>query len=1800
MSVMKKKKIVEKISKILLASFVLFASGFFAFPLQSNSAWYDTTWTKRIRLSTNPAAIPSTQTDFVAYIDLSLLPSSFFTDVNADGSDIVITADDEVTQLDHELVSLNTTSETGELHVNIPSVSGSSATDIFLYYGNTSAVNTSTPNTWSDYRAVWHLDEPAATTSSSGIGVVSQSGMDGVNGGWAVLYGPNPVTDTQINTAIDEDIINDTERAHTSEQLFYWAFNTSTAIDILDDSSSIIGEVAIVSSVGSTTSTYTFRNTYTNPVIVASNVLVSDSDTPVVVRIDSLSTTQAQLFLQSPGGVGTPTVADVHVIIMEDGAHTLPGGISVEAGSVNVTGVNEDGNWNSSEMVKLSPTNSYGTPVVLGQVMTTNDPLWSVFWSSNGSQQNPANSSNIYVGRNVAEDTVVARAAEDIGYIILEAGTGFIGSTSWAADLSTDSVSGVGDSPPYSFSLGGGALSGAFSDSTINQFNTNFTGTVTGQNAGAIGNAVFTSGSTESRLPIGGLVYTNKNNLTELTASLWLRTTDTARSGILDFDRSEHWQIGMNFHNAGGDNGKISFDTANSADGIEDLNSATTVNDDSWHFVTVVYDNADANDKKIYIDGVLSSQADQHTTGLGKGTTRYGFMADGSEASTFNGGNNNLLYEGYLDEVRISHTAKSADRILAEYNNQSDNASFWAVSLSEDVNTAPTAATNLFFDHTSAQTGDSNPIDVTIYGTSSRTPHFSAIYTDPDSGDIANMARIQVSTDPTFASITHWDSGWASISNVTEGNRSSDIEYDNFGDTATLALAMDDGNVTYYWRIAFEDDGGEEGPFSSPASFSLLDIPNQPMGLAAIKVSGTPDTFTLNWSDTSTNEDTFELERRDNTGGGFGSYIAILGSPFVANTTAINDTTTVNNAEYQYRIRACNYAGCSDPYEADPFSHFTEPEAPDDVTADYVSDTEFTVNFIDRSILNAVTIDRCNGLTACQADVFGTNIVTQSASVQDASENRTDTTSIAVDEVYRWRVRADDGGTTSQYTYSGFEFTRPDAPSGVSAIYQTDSAILVSWTDESQYESGFRLSVSVNGGGFTEITPGVNTVGAGITSYLYTSAIANNSYQFRVVAQIGATSQNGELFSTNADSGTAKTTPSQPSDTTATYVADNDIQINWTDNASNEDQYEILVSENGGGFTSAAIIAADSTNYSYTAATADNYYEFIVRAGVTISAPENPNALDADSAVTSPRINTTPATPVIAAGSIGPSTINWEFTDNSTNEEGVIVFESDGSTEVKTLAVPNVTAWTEVGLNPNTQYTRTIRAYVLNEGVVYPSSASASASIYTLANAPGNVLVEASGGSLTVDVTWETNSNPVGTEFRAVNTNTAEDSGWTTATSWQNTNLDCGQTYSFVVSSRNADGVENPAETVEYTPVCGNALTFFNNTVPTNIHVELEGGAPCSIDNKIDVEIHSDNAYEYRISTDASFTDRNWFSFTTGGIYSVQTESKSGVYAIYVQVRSRYGFESAIIRDVIEVDLDFGCVGLNEEDPQEALPEVSEDLIDDSANQQENILDTDQVVSLDYQVDLINPDKTRREMGSPYAQVQLLESHVERIFFEDSGSDMDFNDVVVQVLKSVHSEYGDIYEIEIVLLDAAWHHEVIFLYNGVEHIAFHDSQSASFTALFDISDNRFVHELPEPILVRSINFEEVYLVENGERRVFVNPLSLFSHGYRFDQVQVWQEERFSSYGLVGVILPKAQTVLIKSPEDSRVYYLEENTESIYIPIAREILSEDQAQGLFSERWRDFVVDMDSSLFTHFPIGSSLEEGVDYFFEYFQI
>jgi hypothetical protein len=67
---------------------------------------------------------------------------------------------------------------------------------------------------------------PLTTLKGASHAVASSAGMDGVEGGWPILYGASAVTPGALRLAIEEDWWFDPERSHPTEQAAYIVFGS--------------------------------------------------------------------------------------------------------------------------------------------------------------------------------------------------------------------------------------------------------------------------------------------------------------------------------------------------------------------------------------------------------------------------------------------------------------------------------------------------------------------------------------------------------------------------------------------------------------------------------------------------------------------------------------------------------------------------------------------------------------------------------------------------------------------------------------------------------------------------------------------------------------------------------------------------------------------------------------------------------------------------------------------------------------------------------------------------------------------------------------------------------------------------------------------------------------------------------------------------------------------------------------------------------------------------------------------------------------------------------------------------------------------------------------------------------------------------------------------------------------------------------------------------------------------------------------------------------------------------------------
>lgn len=129
--------------------------------------------------------------------------------------------------------------------------------------------------------------------------------------------------------------------------------------------------------------------------------------------------------------------------------------------------------------------------------------------------------------------------------------------------------------------------------------------------------------------------------------------------------------------------------------------TSATVTTSNWHSYTGTFSGTTS---KLYVDGVL--QGTNSSASLGTAGTNG--VAIGNDAP----GNTQGLFDGLIDEVRISNIARSASWIETEYNNQNSPGTFYSLGSEENV-----PATGITYERTAGAMGANFNLDIGTAGT---------------------------------------------------------------------------------------------------------------------------------------------------------------------------------------------------------------------------------------------------------------------------------------------------------------------------------------------------------------------------------------------------------------------------------------------------------------------------------------------------------------------------------------------------------------------------------------------------------------------------------------------------------------------------------------------------------------------------------------------------------------------------------------------------------------------------------------------------------------------------------------------------------------------------------------------------------------------------------------------------------------------------------------------------------------------------------------------------------------------------
>jgi len=167
------------------------------------------------------------------------------------------------------------------------------------------------------------------------------------------------------------------------------------------------------------------------------------------------------------------------------------------------------------------------------------------------------------------------------------------------------------------------------------------------------------SDGTENYLAIRDWVYNTANTIDGITIFAVAKSSEDTNQTILSFDRSEYFRFSID-DDLDTPNGGVEFHTSGSTP-KQDLGTETIYTDGTFYLMDTIFNKTQNPDKRIFVNGNEKASAYQHTgTALGTGNTRYGFVGQGSEATSFNGtGGGGEPFKGQIAELLVYDTALS-------------------------------------------------------------------------------------------------------------------------------------------------------------------------------------------------------------------------------------------------------------------------------------------------------------------------------------------------------------------------------------------------------------------------------------------------------------------------------------------------------------------------------------------------------------------------------------------------------------------------------------------------------------------------------------------------------------------------------------------------------------------------------------------------------------------------------------------------------------------------------------------------------------------------------------------------------------------------------------------------------------------------------------------------------------------------------------------------------------------------------------------------------------------------------------
>ncbi len=531
-----------------------------------------------------------------------------------------------------------------------------------------------------------------------------------------------------------------------------------------------------------------------------------------------------------------------------------------------------------------------------------------------------------------------------------------------------------------------------------------------------------------------------------------------------------------------------------------------------------------------------------------------------------------------------------------------------------------------------------------------------------------------------------------------------------------------DIDTTYCYRIKAAKSG-EWASDPSTASCLATSSRTAPTLLSATAID--ENQVDLSWTDNTTDETGFKVERCSGASCSNFSEIAVLD----ANANSYSDTTVCNATEYTYQVKAYNAGAWSTDYDTDSVTTPT-PGVPGSFDATGVSEVIIDLSWTDNSINETgFKIERCEGASCSnfvEIDTVGTDIT-----------DYTDT-GLTPSTTYEYQIKAySEASCTWETAYAVVtgNTLAPPPPTNLSASSPNTTQINLTWTDNTDSETGFRIQ-RCEGTGCSDYTD-LTTPAPDVTSYSDTTVCNGTTYRYQIRAEKSDGPIWNSTWSTPDETATAAITA--PSVLLATWVSEVQINLSWADNTSDETGFKIERCEGSGcsDFAQIDLVGANVTSYNNTGLTYSTDYTYRVRAYKTATCAWNTvysNESSASTTITAPS--------AFSAVTVNTTQINLSWTDQSGSETGFKIERCEGTgcssfSQIEAVGA-NVTSYSDTSVCEGITYRYRVKAY---KDATWDSGYSTEKETTTIAKAAPTVLSATRISEVQINLSWTDNSN---------------------------------------------------------------------------------------------------------------------------------------------------------------------------------------------------------------------------------------------------------------------------------------------------------------------------------------------------------------------------------------------------------------------------------------------------------------------------